>query len=68
MLILKRGRLVETKGIELPDGKDMRKINLDGYKYLGVLQLDSIIITEMKEKVKRGMHQKSKKVTQVTVE
>ena len=30
----------------------MREINLDGYKYLGVLLLDFIINTEIKEKVK----------------
>ena len=27
----------------------MREVNLDGYKYLGVLQLDSIMNREMKE-------------------
>ena len=40
----------------------MRKINLDGYKYLGVLQLDSIINTEMKEKVKIEYSRRVKKL------
>ena len=52
VLVLKRGKMVRTEGIELPDGKRMREVNLDGYKYLGVLQLDSIMNREMKEKVK----------------
>ena len=30
----------------------MREVKLDRYEYLGVLQLDSIMIREMKEKVK----------------
>ena len=37
VLDLKRGKMVRTEGIELPDGKRMREVNLDGYKYLGVL-------------------------------
>ena len=52
MLILKEGKMVRTEGIELPDGKRMREVNLDGYKYLGVLQLDSTMNKELKEKVK----------------
>ena len=52
VLFLKSGKMVRTEGIELPDGKRMREVNLDEYKYLGVLQLDSIMKREMKEKVK----------------
>ena len=63
VLVLKRGRMVRTEGIELPNGKRMKEINLAGYKYLGVLQLDSIMNREMKKKVR-----KSKKVTQITIE
>ena len=52
VLILKKGKMVRTEGIELPDGKRMREVNLDEYKYLGVLQLDSTMNRELKEKVK----------------
>ena len=52
VLVMKRGKMVRTEGIELPDGKHMREVNLDGYKYLAVLQLDSIMNREMKQKVK----------------
>ena len=52
MLILKKGKMVRTEGLELPDGKRMREVSLDGYKYLGVLQLDSTMNRELKEKVK----------------
>ena len=29
VLVLKRGKIVRTKGVELPDGKLMREVNLD---------------------------------------
>ena len=31
VLVLKRGKMIRTEGIELPDGKRMREVNLDGY-------------------------------------
>ena len=40
----------------------MRVVNLDGYKYLGVLQLDSIKNGEMKEKVKSEYIRRVKKL------
>ena len=52
LLVLKRGKMFQIEGIELPDRKRMREVNYDGYKYLGVLQLDSIVNREIKEKVK----------------
>ena len=51
-LVLKRGKMVRTEGIELPDRKYMREVNPDRYKYLGLLQFDSIMNREMKEKGK----------------
>ena len=52
VLVLKRRKMVRTEGTELSEGKRMRELNLDKYKYLRVLQLDSIVNTEKKEKVK----------------
>ena len=52
VLVLKRGRLTRTEGIELPDGQKMKEVDVDGYKYLGVLQLDGVMNTKMKEKVR----------------
>ena len=37
VLVLKRGKMVRTEGIELTERKCSREVNLDGYKYLGVL-------------------------------
>ena len=62
VLVLKRGKIVQTDGIELPDGKRMREVNLDGHKYLGVLQLDFIMNREMKEKGKSDYIRRVKKL------
>ena len=51
VLELERGRLVKTCGIELPDGERMKEIDREGYKYLGVLQLDQTMNKEMKESI-----------------
>ena len=62
VLTLKRGNMVLTEGIEVPDGNRMREANLNGYKYLGVLQFDSIMNREMKEKVKNEHIRRVKKL------
>ena len=62
VLVLKRGKMVQTEGIELPDGKRMREVDLDGCKCLGVFQLDSIMIREIKEKVKSEYIRRVKKL------
>ena len=62
MLVLKKGKAVRTEGIELPDGKRMKEVNLDGCKYLGVWQLASIMNKEIKEKVRCEYIRKVKKL------
>ena len=46
VLVMKRGKIVQTKGIQLPDEMLMGEVNLDKYKYLGVLQLEPIMNTK----------------------
>ena len=35
VLALKRGWLVRSEGIELPDGERMKEVDQEGYKYVG---------------------------------
>ena len=49
VLVLKRRTTVQTVGIELPHGKCMIEVSLERYKYLEVLQLDSIMNREMEK-------------------
>ena len=53
VLCLKRGVVTECEDITLPDGKIMQSIDAEGYKYLGILEMNSIMTTQMKEKVRR---------------
>ena len=47
---MKRGKLVKSKGIKQPDGEVMKQVGQERYTYLGVIELDKIKETEMKEK------------------
>ena len=45
---LKRGKLSKTAGIELVNGEKIKEVNDEGYKYLGILELDRLKEDEMK--------------------
>ena len=51
ILELGRGMVVRSEGIELPDGESVKEVDQEGYKYLGVLQLDKSMNKEMKENI-----------------
>ena len=51
VLKMRRGRQVGSSGIELPDNQHIREIEEEGYKYLGILQLDQTLNTKMKGKI-----------------
>ena len=50
VIILKRGKVVKLGGIVLPTGEVMKTIDDEGYKYLGILELDEIMEKRMKDK------------------
>lgn len=62
VLILKRGKMQRTQGIELPDGRRMKEVDLTGYKYLGILQADNTMNHEMKDKVRKEYFRRLKKL------
>ena len=52
ILVLKRGKVIKSEGIKLPDNRKMRCLDEnEEYKYLGILQADQIKQKEMKERV-----------------
>ena len=51
ILAMKRGKIVRSERIKLPDGKVMKQVEQEGYTYLGITELDKIKETEMKEKI-----------------
>ena len=50
VLILKQGKVneVKSRGLNLPNGKLMKTIDEEGYKYLGILEYDKVKEKEMK--------------------
>ena len=62
VLELKRGRIVKSEGIDLPDGEKMKEIDKEGYKYLGVLQLDQTLNNKMKTKIRNEYIRRVKKI------
>ena len=52
MLVMKGGLKVKSEGIKLPGEQHIKEIDERGYKYLGVLQGEGIMVKEMKEKIK----------------
>ena len=49
-VIMKRGKRQCGDGLELPGGNVMKDVDEHGYKYLGVLQKDTMMAKEMKER------------------
>ena len=63
MLVLKRGNIIKSDGIALPDDTVIKAMNEgDSYKYLGIMEADQILRKEMKEKVNKEYFRRTKKV------
>ena len=54
VMVMKRGKLDKSEGIRLPDGRIIRSIgdDVEGCKYLGVLEADDIMHDEVKRSMK----------------
>ena len=49
MLVLEKGKIVKSVGIELPDGKVIKSLQEgESYKYLGILEADKFLEEKMK--------------------
>ena len=51
ILIIKRGKIVKSEGLKLPNGEGMKQVGQERYTSLGIIELDKIKETEMKEKM-----------------
>ena len=60
VLIMKRGKIVKSEGIKLSDGEVMKQIGQEGYTYLGIIELDKIKETAMKEKITKEYNRKQR--------
>ena len=53
IVVMKRGQIVRTERIELPNSERMKAGDEGGYKYIGISHLDGVLNTEMKDKIKK---------------
>ena len=58
MLVMEKGKIVKSVGIELPDGKVIKSLQEgESYKYLGILEVDKILekmkLNVLKEYIRR---------------
>ena len=66
MLVMKIGKRHMTEGIELPNqGKFRAPGEIETYKYLDILELDTIKHAEMKEKLKKKYPRKTRKLLEI---
>ena len=63
VMVMKRGKMDKSDGIRLPDRRLIRSIgdDVDGYKYLGVLEADDIMHDEVKRSMKKAYIRRVKK-------
>ena len=50
VIIMNRGKVKSTDGIELPSGEKIRETEVDEQKYLGILEYGRVNEQEMKDK------------------
>ena len=62
VLVMKRGKVVKSEGINLPDYKTIQgRKDGDSYMYLGILEADRIKHEEMKETVTKEYKRRVRK-------
>ena len=60
ILTMKRGKIVKSEGIKLPDGEVMKQVGQEGFLYLSIIELDKVKETEMKEKITKEYRQRQR--------
>ena len=63
MLVMEKGKIVKSVGIELPDGKVIKSLQEgESYKYLGILETDKFLEEKMKLNVSKENIRRLRKV------
>ena len=48
VLVLKRGTVVSSEGVEIPNDERIKEVEKDGYRYQGILEYNKIKESKMK--------------------
>ena len=62
MLVMKKGKIVKSDGIQLPNNKGVKSLEKESYRYLGALGADEVMVNEMMGKVKKEYYRRVRKV------
>ena len=63
MLVMEKGKIVKSVGIELPNGKVIKSLQEgESYRYLGILEADKFLAEKMKLNVSKEYIRKIRKV------
>ena len=66
ILVMEKGKIVKSVGIELPDGKVIKSLQEgESYKYLGILEADKLLEEKMKLNVSKEYVRRLRKVSGV---
>ena len=60
VLVLKTGKVVPSKGVDMPDGERIKEVVRNGYTYLGILQYNKIKESYVKENFQREYLRRTK--------
>ena len=67
VIIMNRGKVKTTDGIEIPSGEKIRAIEKDGYKYLSILKYNRVKEQEMKDKLRNEYFRSEKLILKSTL-
>ena len=62
VVAMKRGKVVKYDGVDLPDGRRMKSVEEDGYKYLGILEYNEVLHAEMKTRLQNEYYRRLKRI------
>ena len=60
VLIMKRGKVMSSEGVEMPDGERIKTVEKNGYKYLGILEYNKTKKSKMKRNFRREYLRRTK--------
>ena len=68
ILVIKKGKIVKSDGIELPNDKVIKSLEEgESYKYFGVLEADQVMVNEMKVEVQKEYNRRVRKMLETKI-
>ena len=63
MVELKRSKMIQSNGIDLPEGQNLKSLEEgEGYRYLGILESDKVKSVEMKDILRKEYYHRVRKI------